>query len=108
MDGGREVIRRGAAARRFGFSRDGRPISGIVEALPRTIRRTAMNVRLVASTVLVLAIAVGRLDQQHVGAVDHGRIANDRPARLAEVTREHQLLRAGPGRDHPKAAGVLP
>ena len=35
--------------------------------------------------VLVLAVAIRRLDEQHVGLGDRRRIAHDRPARLAQV-----------------------
>jgi hypothetical protein len=42
----------------------------------------------------VKAVAVGGLDHQHIGLLDGGPVAHDRPPWLAQVAGEHQLARA--------------
>ena len=52
---------------------------------------------------LVLAIAVGRLHQQHVGLRDRRRIAHDRPSGLPQVPGEDELLLAQENLDDGRA-----
>ncbi len=55
---------------------------------------------------LVVAVAVGGLDQQHVGLRDRRRILDDRPPGLAQVAGEDQFLAAGEHLDDRRAEDV--